>query len=52
MMKNMVKGTDRKAITHSTNAQQAFNKRKNIVRNIPCLIWHIDEQNQFNHVAR
>ena len=52
MMKNMAKDTDRELVTHSTKAQQAFNKRKSIVRNIPCLIWHIDEQNLFTHVAR
>ena len=40
----MVKGIDKKYVIHSTNAQHVFNKRKNIVRNVPFLIWHVDEQ--------
>lgn len=43
-MNNIVKGFDNKGIATSTNAQHSFNKERNIVNRITCLIWHVDEQ--------
>ena len=51
-MNNIVKGIDSKGIATSTNAQHSFNKERNIVNRITCLIWQVDEKHLFTHMAR
>ena len=51
-MNKNVKAIDCKDVTSSTNVQQAFNKRKDMVSTIFDYMWHLDEQYRFKHLAR
>lgn len=50
-MNKKAKSIDYKGITSSTNVQQVFNKRKNMVSTTFDFMCHLDEQHRIKHVA-